>query len=48
LNDEIEVLAVKLRNPSFVDKAPPPVVEKTRRRLLELEERRAALSASRA
>jgi valyl-tRNA synthetase len=48
LNREIETLGVKLRNPSFVDKAPAPVVEKTRRRLVELEERRAALSTGRA
>ncbi len=48
LDEEITGLAVKLRNPSFLDKAPPRVVEKTRRRLLELEERRAALSAERA
>ena len=33
-----------LRNPSFLDKAPPAIVDKTRRRLVELEERRAALS----
>jgi len=46
LDAEIEQLAGKLRNPSFVEKAPPAVVEKTRRRLLELEERRAALTAS--
>jgi valyl-tRNA synthetase len=44
LNGEIEELATKLRNPSFLDKAPPAVVDKTRRRLVELEERRAALS----
>ena len=30
-------------NPAFLDKAPAPVVEKTRRRLVELEQRRAAL-----
>jgi valyl-tRNA synthetase len=44
LDGEIEELATKLRNPSFLDKAPPAVVDKTRRRLVELEERRAALS----
>src|SRR5262249_53980809 len=44
LNGEIEELATKLRNPSFLDKAPPAVVDKTRRRLLELEERRARLA----
>ena len=48
LDDEIAGLGSKLRNPSFVDKAPRPVVEKTRRRLIELEERRAALSGSKA
>jgi valyl-tRNA synthetase len=44
LDGEIEELATKLRNPSFLDKAPPAIVDKTRRRLVELEERRAALS----
>ncbi len=44
LDEEIAGLAVKLRNPSFLEKAPASVVEKTRRRLVELEERRAALS----
>jgi valyl-tRNA synthetase len=44
LDPEIETLRAKLLNPSFVEKAPPPIVEKTRRRLVELEERRAALS----
>jgi valyl-tRNA synthetase len=48
LEPEIETLRAKLRNPSFVEKAPPPVVEKTRRRLVELEERRAALSTDHA
>jgi valyl-tRNA synthetase len=48
LDEEIEQLAGKLRNTSFLDKAPPAVVEKTRRRLVELEERRAALSTGRA
>ena len=45
IDEEIGGLASKLRNPSFLDKAPPAVVEKTRRRLVELEERRTALSA---
>ncbi|HJW14367.1 MAG TPA: valine--tRNA ligase [Thermoanaerobaculia bacterium] len=44
LDEEIAELSAKLQNPSFLDKAPPPVVEKTRRRLVELEERRSALS----
>jgi valyl-tRNA synthetase len=48
LDEEIASLGSKLRNPSFVEKAPAPIVEKTRRRLVELEERRAALSASKA
>ncbi|MEO8431089.1 MAG: valine--tRNA ligase [Acidobacteriota bacterium] len=45
IDDEITGLSAKLRNPSYVEKAPAAVVEKTRRRLVELEERRAALSA---
>jgi valyl-tRNA synthetase len=48
VDEEIAGLAAKLRNPAFLEKAPPPVVEKTRRRLLELEGRRAALSGSKA
>jgi valyl-tRNA synthetase len=48
IEDEISILRGKLRNPAFVDKAPPSVVEKARRRLIELEERRSALSAGRA
>ncbi len=44
LDGEIEELSAKLRNLSFLDKAPAPVVEKTRRRLAELEERRRRLS----
>ena len=48
LDQEIADLAIKLRNPSFLEKAPPPVVDKTRRRLVELEERRAALAAANA
>jgi len=47
LDDEIASLDSKLRNPAFVEKAPPPVVEKTRRRLDELTQRRAALSEGR-
>jgi valyl-tRNA synthetase len=45
LDEEIAELSAKLQNPSFLDKAPAPVVEKTRRRLVELEERRSALSS---
>jgi valyl-tRNA synthetase len=44
LDGEIAELSTKLQNPSFLDKAPPAVVEKTRKRLVELEERRSALS----
>jgi valyl-tRNA synthetase len=44
LDGEITELSAKLQNSSFLDKAPLAVVEKTRRRLVELEERRAALS----
>src|SRR5262249_17322413 len=34
LDEEIAELSAKLHNPSFLDKAPAPVVEKTRRRLV--------------
>ena len=44
LDEEIGGLRAKLRNPSFLDRAPAPVVDKTRRRLAELERRRAALA----
>jgi len=44
---EIAGLAAKLQNPSYVEKAPAAVVEKTRLRLRELEEKRAALTVSR-
>ncbi|MGE5277796.1 MAG: hypothetical protein ACM3SU_12430, partial [Acidobacteriota bacterium] len=46
IDEEIRSLAAKLRNPTFVERAPAPIVEKTRRRLVELEQRRAALSGS--
>jgi valyl-tRNA synthetase len=44
---EILGLKAKLENASYVEKAPPAVVEKTRLRLRELEEKRAALAVSR-
>jgi valyl-tRNA synthetase len=43
---EIASLRAKLENPEFLRKAPPPVVEKARTRLFELEEKRAALARS--
>jgi valyl-tRNA synthetase len=46
LDEEIASLSVKLRNTAFLDNAPPPVVDKARRRLVELEERRSALSTA--
>jgi valyl-tRNA synthetase len=45
LDGEIGDLAAKLQNPAFLEKAPAPVVEKVRRRLVELEQRRAALGS---
>ncbi len=44
LNAEIEELETKLRNPSFLDKAPAAIIDKTRRRLTELEQRRRRLA----
>ena len=44
LTSEIEELDTKLRNPSFLDKAPAGIIDKTRRRLTELEERRRRLA----
>jgi len=46
VQSEYEQLASKLQNPAFLEKAPAPIVEKTRQRLRELEQRRAALSRS--
>jgi valyl-tRNA synthetase len=46
IDEEIASLSLKLRNTSFLDKAPPSVVDKARRRLAELEERRSALSTA--
>jgi len=44
LTSEIEELETKLRNPSYLDKAPAAIIDKTRRRLTELEERRRRLT----
>ena len=46
VSDEIAQLSAKLQNAAYLDKAPPAVVEKTRLRLRELEEKRAALGRS--
>jgi valyl-tRNA synthetase len=46
LEKEVEELSAKLHNPAFLDRAPADVVEKTRRRLQEVEERRAALGSA--
>jgi len=43
---EIAELSAKLSNPAYLEKAPAAVVEKTRQRLRELEEKRAALGAA--
>jgi valyl-tRNA synthetase len=45
LDGEIAELSAKLQNPAFLERAPEPVVDKVRRRLLELEQRRAALGS---
>jgi valyl-tRNA synthetase len=45
VDEEISSVGAKLRNPQFLEKAPPEIVEKMRRRLVELEERRAALGS---
>ena len=44
VSEEIAALSAKLQNPAYLEKAPPPVVEKVRLRLRELEEKRAALA----
>jgi valyl-tRNA synthetase len=46
LDGEIAELSAKLQNPAFLERAPEPVVAKVRRRLLELEQRRAALGSA--
>jgi len=46
LDDEIGGLRAKLQNTAYLDKAPAEVVEKSRRKLVELEKRRADLSSS--
>jgi valyl-tRNA synthetase len=43
LDGEIGDLSAKLQNAAFLERAPAPIVEKARRRLLELEQRRAVL-----
>jgi valyl-tRNA synthetase len=45
ISSEIDSLSAKLQNPSYLEKAPAPVVEKARLRLRELEQKRAALGA---
>ena len=45
LDSDIAGLRAKLQNPAFLDRAPADVVEKTRRRLSEIEERRSALAS---
>src|SRR5688572_715530 len=45
LQAEIARAAGRLADPQFQAKAPPPVVEQSRRRLIEMEERRARLSS---
>ena len=44
---ESEGLEKRLANPSFVDRAPPEVVEEARARVAELGERRRKLAAHR-
>ena len=44
VSDEIAALSAKLQNAAYLEKAPPPVVEKARLRLRELEQKRAALA----
>ena len=44
VDEELTGVRSKLSDPAFLDKAPPAVVEKVRRRLAELESRRAALA----
>ena len=46
VSDEIAQLSAKLQNAAYLDKAPAAIVEKTRLRLRELEEKRAALGRS--
>jgi valyl-tRNA synthetase len=46
IDAEVGRLSSKLQNAAYLAKAPAPIVEKARRRLLELEEKRAALGKS--
>jgi len=41
LIQEIDRLSARLKNPAFLDRAPAEIVEKTRKKLFELESRRA-------
>jgi valyl-tRNA synthetase len=43
LDEEIRALGSRLSDPQYLEKAPAPVVEKSRQRLVEMEKRRAAL-----
>jgi valyl-tRNA synthetase len=45
---DVAVLEKKLANPNFADKAPPEVVEETRKQLAELRSKRAGLEEARA
>jgi len=44
---EVDGVAKRLANPSFVDRAPPEVVEEARARVAELGDRRRKLEAHR-
>ena len=46
MDAEIVEIEAKLGTPSFVEKAPPAVVEKNRQRLRELQEKRSALGGA--
>jgi len=46
LDEDIETLSARLRNPEYLEKAPEPVVQKSRQRLFEMEKRRAVLAGT--